>query len=114
MTTDLVLDRPAGDLVLGLARTSLSLGGAVPMTNGSGLLVVTGTGVAGRISADLWSPPRASRSAALSVLVNTTGTAVDRPVVVGGTTQTLQVAAGPFLRVDGHHPDPRRPGSAVG
>ena len=54
LTADLVVDRTAaGDLVLGVAHASLSLGGAVSLTDGAGALVLGPTGAAGVLSGHL-------------------------------------------------------------
>ena len=103
LSGDLAVDRTAGgDLVLGFANASLSLGGAVAITGGSGLLVLTANGVAGRLSGTVTvQAPGVSFGAGLTLSVNTTGAAVARTLTVGTTDVRLDLPAGPYLRVDG-------------
>ena len=103
LTADLVVDRTAaGDLVLGVAHASLSLGGAVSLTDGAGALVLGPTGAAGVLSGHLAvTSPGLTFGAGLELAVNTTGAAVNRSVTVGTTTIPVDLAAGPYLRVAG-------------
>ena len=102
LTADLTVDRTvAGDTVLGFSNASLDLGPAT-LRNGSGLLVLGPTGVAGRVAGDLGlAVPGVTFGAGISLAVNTRPTAVNQSLVVGGTTTRLDLAAGPYLRLDG-------------
>ena len=73
------------------------------MTGGSGLLLVTANGVAGRISGTVvvTLPAGTTLSGALTLALNTTSTAVTSTVTVGGTAVVLDVRGGPYVRFEG-------------
>jgi hypothetical protein len=105
--------------VIGLANVALFLGDEGPtpgagttevaddlgvrLTGGSSLLVVTATGIAGRIEGTITVRlgADASLEGDLALTLNTTATRVHASVIVGTTTQSLDVAAGPYLRFEG-------------
>ena len=92
--------------VVALSALDLALGAGpygARITGGSGLLVVGASGVAGRISGTIavTLPAGTSLSGALSLAVNTGTTAVSTSVVLGDTTLTLDLPAGPYLRLEG-------------
>ncbi|HRA76854.1 MAG TPA: hypothetical protein PLE12_11530, partial [Propionicimonas sp.] len=111
LRADLLLQRGTGPdggavTVLGLAGVELTLGGSghgVTLTGGTGLLVVSGAGLAGRIAGTLVIDlgPDASASGSFSVAVNTTAAPVATSVSFAGSTTSLALAAGPYLRVEG-------------
>ena len=102
LTADIAIDRTTGgDTILGFARVSLDLGPA-SLRNGQGLLLLGPTGVAGRISGDLaLDVPGVTFGAGISLALNTRPTAVNESLTVGTTTTRLDLAAGPYLRLDG-------------
>ncbi|MEU1973056.1 VCBS repeat-containing protein, partial [Microbacterium sp. NPDC019599] len=109
----------AATTVIGLANVGLFLGddGGTPgttatdladdlgvrLTNGSGILIVTATGIAGRISGDISVQlgADAGLEGSLTLALNTTGARVAASVVVGTTVQSLDLQAGPYLRFEG-------------
>ncbi len=74
----------------------------ITISNGTALILVTGGGVAGTVSAgaaiDLGNSISASATL-VSVSFNNTALAVTEQFVVGGATQTLALPAGPYLKV---------------
>ena len=102
ITTDLVVEKAAnGDLVIGLRNAGLVLG-PITVADASGVFVLTPTGAAGRISGTLrLDVPGVTFGAGLTVAVNTLGVAVSRTVSFGDSTTHLDLAAGPFVQVDG-------------
>ncbi|HEY3485474.1 MAG TPA: hypothetical protein VGK49_08810, partial [Ilumatobacteraceae bacterium] len=104
------LTAPNGTVVttIGLSGITLSLGAGgnpiVSLTNGSGLFVVTGAGIAGRLGGTIavTVPGGAlSVSGSFTVEVNTTNADASASVVVNGVVQTLNIARGAKLRVVG-------------
>ncbi|NMM34119.1 MAG: hypothetical protein HHJ13_09000, partial [Phycicoccus sp.] len=105
--------------VVGLANVALFLGddGGTPgatipdladdlgvrLTGGSGLLVVTATGLAGRVEGTISVQLGADATLAgnLSLALNTTAARVTASFTVGTTLQTLDIAGGPYLRFEG-------------
>ncbi len=84
---------------------TLKLGDAttdfVSVTNGRGSFLVTSAGLAGRLDADVaLNIPAISFSGAFGISVNNTTAAVMQTFTVGGTTTTLNLPAGPYVRVD--------------
>ncbi len=88
-----------------LANVSLAFGGATPIltvTNGSGALLLDGTGAAGSFQGTLaLNVPSVSLAGTLAVQINTTGTAVKETLKVGTTTVDLDLPNGPYLQVAG-------------
>ena len=78
-------------------------GGVVSATNISGLLEIAGGGVAGTLTATIALDSTLSSTVSLggtfTVSVNTGSKAVSDSLVVGGTTVSLNVPAGPFLSI---------------
>ena len=115
---DLVVDKTAdGDVVLAVANATLSLGGAVSLTHGAGVIVVGATGVAGSLSGTLaLTVPGVTFLSDLAVAFNNTTAAVNRTVSIGGTTATLDAAGRTVLPARRHrrHPQDPRPGAAGG
>ena len=73
------------------------------MRNGTGLFVLTPGGLAGSLGVDvvLVVGGAFSLTGSLSLQVNTTTIAVTQSLLVGGTVVTIDVPAGPYLRVGG-------------
>ncbi|HEX6130210.1 MAG TPA: VCBS repeat-containing protein, partial [Actinomycetota bacterium] len=104
-------DGGAGDdstvLVIAATNVSLRLGAGgtdfVTLSGGEGLFVKTAAGLAGTLSATVaLNIPGVSIAGALRLELNTTSTAiVNKKVLVGGVVKTINVDAGPFLRVGG-------------
>ena len=92
-----------------IAATGVTLiiggpGAGVSVTDGSGLFVVTSAGIAGRLQGTVavTVPGNAATfSGTFAVAVNSTGTRVTSQVTLGTRTETLDLPAGPYLRVDG-------------
>ena len=82
---------------------SVDLGstGFVHVTNASGLVLLTPSGLAGQVSASVsLSVPQVSLSAGSFVLqINSTGSPVQETATVGGSTVSVNLPGGPFLRV---------------
>ncbi|HEX5859287.1 MAG TPA: hypothetical protein VFY91_14380, partial [Microbacterium sp.] len=100
--------------VVGLANVGLFLGDdkttadvaddiGVRLSNGSGILVLAAAGLAGRIEGTIAVnlPAGAQLRGSLALVLNTTAARVAASVLVGTTTQALDVAAGPYLRFEG-------------
>ena len=87
---------------IGAANVSLSLAGAVNLSNGSGLFVIAPDGIAGRIGATVGlAVPSVSLGGAFELELNTTAAAVSQTMQVGNGTVSLALPAGPYLRVAG-------------
>ena len=93
---------------IGLNRVDLSIGAGVNgvrITGGTGILLVTAGGVAGRISGSLvvTLPAGTTLSGALSLAVNSTTLPVTAGIDVGGRTvaRSADVRAGPYVRFEG-------------
>ena len=94
---------------IGLADVALTLTAGststqtVGITHGAGLLVIGPSGLAGRVSGDVTSTlgSDVSLTGTLSLAVNTTAAAVNTSLTVGGVTQELVLAAGPYVRFEG-------------
>ena len=85
------------------ADVGISLGGVLDVTNGSGFFVVTPNGIAGSLSASvaLRNIPGVSFSGSFAIAVNNTANEVHESIQVGTNTITLDLPAGPYLRVEG-------------
>ena len=103
LTADLAVEKAAnGDLLIGIANGSIDLGGSVGLNNAGGVVLVTSTGLAGRVSGTVAvTAPGVTFGAGLTVAFNSTGLAVDRSVTVAGTPTALVLDAGRFVRLDG-------------
>jgi hypothetical protein len=90
-----------------LAATNvfLSLGGTSPVvsvTNGQGSLLLTPDGTGGELQANVaLKVPGATFNGHFGVSLNSTGARVNDSFAVGTDTVTLDVPAGPYLRVEG-------------
>ncbi|MGJ8697979.1 MAG: LEPR-XLL domain-containing protein, partial [Verrucomicrobiaceae bacterium] len=74
----------------------------VSLINASGDLLVLSDGVAARFDGQLdVTVPDVSATGVYSLLLNTTGSAINQAFVVGGNSRTLTVEAGPFIRIAG-------------
>ena len=106
ITADVALTRTATGTTLGLSRVSLGFattaGYGVSLSQGSGILVVTGTGIAGRLTGvvGVTLPAGVSATGTLTVAVNTGTAAVSSSIVVGASTQVIDVPGGPYLRFE--------------
>ena len=73
------------------------------LTNASGDLLVLSGGVAAKFDGQLdINVTDVSATGTYSLLLNTTGTAIDQSFTAGGNPQLLQVEAGPFVRIVGN------------
>jgi hypothetical protein len=93
----------AGDMTIAASGVSLSLGGgAVSVSGASGALVVSPTGLAGRISGNLAvTVPNVVFQGDFAVAINSTGAPVDKTFDVAGQPVVLNLPAGPYMRLDG-------------
>ena len=90
------------DVLVAATGVTVSLGSTVAVTAGTGVLLLTPAGVAGRLSAQIRvTVPGIEIGTGLTLSVNSTATAVSTSVDVGGTTLVLDLPAGPYLRVEG-------------
>ena len=95
---------PTGKVVrVGLANVALDLAGVATLSDGTGLLVLTAGGVAAELSArlELDSDSPLSLSGRFSLALNTTGVAVSQTLPVGTGSVSLDLPAGPYLRLSG-------------
>ena len=101
---------------IGMSQVGLDLGGVVTLSNGTGVILllpadpgptpgstVAGTGgLAGTISADVAvNIPGVTFSGSFGLRINTTNGAVNDSITVGGVPLTIDLPAGPYLRVEG-------------
>ncbi|HWG95048.1 MAG TPA: hypothetical protein VNU66_12570, partial [Mycobacteriales bacterium] len=100
LTGRLTVERlDTGDVVVGLRGGDADLGGGLTLSGLTGALVVTPAGVAGRLAgAVALAVPGLSTGTGLALALNTTGAAVSRTVPGLGA---LELAAGPYVRVEG-------------
>ena len=76
-------------------------GSLVRVTGGSGLLLLSGAGIAGDASATVTlAVPGVTSSGTFRLRLNTRTSAVNETVTVGGSPVTVNVVAGPYVRVD--------------
>lgn len=96
---------PTGEkkLTVAASNVSLSLGTVVSVTNGTGLFLLENGGMAGKLSATvaLNLPAGITFSGNFTLAINNMNRAVDQTFTVGGVEKTLQVQAGPYVRVEG-------------
>lgn len=89
-----------------MAVTNLTLnlaGGMVSVQDGQGLLLVTAAGFAGQLSAQVGIDAAANLgfTGSFSLKINTTNQAVSEVFQMGAGTITLELPAGPFIRISG-------------
>jgi Ca2+-binding RTX toxin-like protein len=76
-------------------------GSLVRVTGGSGLLLLSGAGIAGDASATVTlAVPGVTASGTFRLRLNTRSSAVNETVTVGGSPVTVNVVAGPYVRVE--------------
>ncbi len=89
-----------GDTAIAATNVSVSLG-AASITAGSGTLLVSAAGLAGRIAGTVaLAVPGVSLGTGFSVAINTTAAPVATTFTVGATTLTLALPTGPYIRID--------------
>ncbi|HXG49000.1 MAG TPA: VCBS repeat-containing protein, partial [Methylomirabilota bacterium] len=87
---------------VGAANVTISLGGAVNVTNGTGFFLVTPTGLAGTISANIgFNVPGVTFGGAFRLLVNNSMAEVDETFTVGVLPVSLKLPMGRYLKVEG-------------
>lgn len=93
----------AGSIRVAASGVSLNLGGdAVRVADAAGFFLLSPTGMAGSISGTVsLTVPGVNFAGNFAVEINTTAASVDETIQVGGQTLTLQLTAGPFVRVTG-------------
>ena len=87
-----------------VANASINLGdGAVVVTNGTGFFLITAAGLAGSLAATVAIDPAlgVTFTGTFGIEINTTSASVDETIQVGLGTNSLNLPAGPFLRVSG-------------
>ncbi len=94
-------------LTVAFANVGVNLGpgGALTITNGSGLALLTPDGLVGQVNASIALTTTNAiqlntASSDVSFVLNSTGSAYQNSVMVGGTTMAVNVAAGPLLQVN--------------
>ena len=102
LTGDFAFDlSAAGDVTVAASNVAVALG-PVSITGASGLLLIRSSGAAGRLSAAVsLAIPGVSFGGTLTLSINSSAAPVSASVAVGGTTVTLNLPAGPYLRVEG-------------
>src|SRR5262249_39271818 len=95
---------PTGTLRVGATNVSLALGDGtnsiVSVTAGTGAFLLSGNGLAGELTATVaLAFPGLSFATNLGIAINTTNAAVNTSVMVGADPLDIDVAAGPYLRV---------------
>ena len=76
-------------------------GSLVRVTGGGGLLLLSGAGIAGDASATVTlAVPGVTASGTFRLRLNTRSSAVNETVTVGGSPVTVNVVAGPYVRVE--------------
>jgi hypothetical protein len=95
-----------GAVSFAASNVSLSLGdgstGLVNVTNGEGVLIITGSGIAGELAATIEERILGVDFAgAFTVKINTTSAPVEEVFVVGEAQFSIDIRAGPFLSVSG-------------
>ncbi|MEY2724175.1 MAG: Hemolysin, chromosomal, partial [Planctomycetota bacterium] len=77
-----------------------SSGNLVSITNGSGVLVLTSTGLAADIAVSVSeSIDNVSFAGNFGLAINSTGTAISETITVNGTSRTISLPAGPYVRL---------------
>ncbi|MGB8165867.1 MAG: hypothetical protein WCF18_00050, partial [Chthoniobacteraceae bacterium] len=104
----------AGDLRIAATHVSLDLGDDtttfLKVTDGQGALLLTPAGAAGSLAATVEaSIPGASLVGRFSLAVNSTSAPVSESFMVGTESVSLDVPAGPFIRVDVNEIDATHP-----
>jgi hypothetical protein len=102
---DFAFEQTQGRVVIVVNHAGLSLGNGdtdfVTVSDGTGLFLVTPSGLAGTLSADVAvNIPNVTVSGHFAVVLNNTGSAVTDSFTLGSDTIDLAVEAGPYLRVD--------------
>ncbi|MCD4726831.1 MAG: hypothetical protein K8R46_04165, partial [Pirellulales bacterium] len=90
---------------LGASNVHLGLGDGttdfVSADNGQGAFIISSTGIAGTLSADVTvNIPGVAFAGAFTIAVNNTGDIVNETFAVGDDEINLNLTAGPYLRVD--------------
>ena len=90
-----------GTVIVAASDVNLSLGGGVvSITNGTGALQITSTGVAASVSGTLaLTLPGLSFGGGFAIGINTGTAAVSTTLSVGGQSVALDLPAGPFVQV---------------
>src|SRR6185503_7228106 len=90
-----------GNIAVAATNVTLALTG-ITLSNASGALLLTPAGVAGQLRGTIAvTIPGVSFGGTFAVGVNTTAAPVSRTFDVGGDEVSLNLPAGPFLRVEG-------------
>jgi len=80
----------------------MSFGGAVEIFNGEGSLIITGAGIAGKLSVDIRIDVKdAAFSGSFELAINTIKSAVSESIPVGGKVINLELPQGPYVRIAG-------------
>ncbi|HEX4525985.1 MAG TPA: VCBS repeat-containing protein, partial [Gaiellaceae bacterium] len=105
LTGDFTIERAGDVLRLGVANGGLSLaGGVLTVSHATGLFVITSAGVAGSLAATVGvntATTGLALNGSFELALNTTGAAVTESLLVGSTLVTVDVPAGPYLRLSG-------------
>ncbi len=105
---DFSFDRDAttGVISIGASGVGLTLGGGgagVTVSDASGAILVTPTGIAADLSGRVTlAVPGVQFGGDFRIAINTIPTAIDEVVTVGEASFALELAAGPYLRVEGN------------
>src|SRR5439155_25407912 len=85
-------------------NVGLSLaGGAATVTNGNGFVLLSGAGLVGSVSAHLGVSSGVTFGADLNITINTTTMPVNESITPeSGPPLTINVPAGPYLKIDGN------------
>ena len=102
-----VTEGNASRVVVAANNVSLNLGDGttnfVVVTGGSGIFLFTGAGMAGQLGAtvSVQGIPNVSFAGSFRLMINTTTAAVTDSLTVDGNAVSLNLPAGPYLRVEG-------------
>src|SRR5205085_148109 len=96
----------ATQLRIGVSNLQFSIGDGtnnlIAVSAGTGFFVINTSGLAGSLSATVASNVSdVSLGGTFTIAINTTGATVNETFLVGADTVTLNVPAGPFVRVTG-------------